>query len=60
MATKSADGYEHYYVPEQSAFPILATVGLFFTVFGAATFFNEIQSGDSGIGGYLSLFIMLC
>ncbi|MDB4825038.1 cytochrome c oxidase subunit 3 [Pseudomonadales bacterium] len=55
MATKSADGYEHYYVPEQSAFPILATVGLFFTVFGAATFFNEIQSGDSGIGGYLSL-----
>jgi len=51
MATKSADGYEHYYVPEQSAFPILATVGLFFTVFGAATFFNEIQSGDSGIGG---------
>ena len=55
MATKSADGYETYYVPEQSAFPILATVGLFFLVFGLGTFINDMSADEGGIGGYLSL-----
>jgi len=50
-----ADGYETYYVPEQSAFPILASIGLFLTVFGAATFFNQITAGEEGIGQYVSL-----
>ena len=55
MATKSPDGYEHYYVPEQSAFPIVATIGLFLMVFGAGTFFNELSAGESGSGRYVGL-----
>ena len=57
MATNSnnVDGYEHYYVPEQSAYPILATIGLFCLVFGMGTFFNELQAESAGIGRYISL-----
>lgn len=57
MTTKSssADGYEHYYVPEQSAFPILASIGLFLTVYGAGTFFNELSAGEGGFGKYISM-----
>lgn len=56
-----ADGYETYYVPEQSAYPILASIGLFFTVFGAATFFNQISAGEpEGIGQYVALAGLAC
>lgn len=56
MATQSkADGYEHYYVPEQSSFPILATIGLGCMVFGMGTFFNELSAGETGAGRYLGL-----
>ncbi|MGB5323963.1 MAG: cytochrome c oxidase subunit 3 [Pseudomonadales bacterium] len=55
MTGKTADGYEHYYVPDQSAFPIVATVGLFLFVFGAGTFINEISAGESGAGRYVLL-----
>lgn len=57
MATNSndVDGYEHYYVPDQSAYPILATIGLFCLVFGLGTFFNEIQAESSGMGRYMAL-----
>lgn len=57
MATdsKSVDGYEPYYVPEQSAFPILATIGLFSLVFGLGTFFNEIQAETTGSGRYIAM-----
>ncbi|RZV53101.1 MAG: cytochrome c oxidase subunit 3, partial [Pseudomonadales bacterium] len=55
MTSKPADGYETYYVPEQSAFPILATIGLFLFVFGAGTFFNEMSAGEPGAGRYISL-----
>ena len=47
MATQQS-GHETYYVPEQSSFPILATIGLFLTVFGLATLFNELTFGDGG------------
>ncbi len=54
MATQSSqDGYETYYVPEQSAFPILASIGLFLTVFGAGTWFNEMHAGEGGPGRYV-------
>lgn len=55
MASKSADGYEHYYVPDQSAYPIVATVGLFLFVFGAGTFINQISAKESGSGLYILL-----
>ena len=57
MATKSSsDGYENYYVPEQSAFPILASITLFLTVFGMGSWFNELSAGESGSGQYIGLF----
>ena len=57
MATDShnVDGYEHYYVPEQSSFPILATIGVTMMVFGMGTFFNELTAGSEGIGRYVGL-----
>ena len=53
--TPNPEGYETYYVPEQSAFPILATIGLFLTVFGLGTLFNQISAGETGAGKYISL-----
>ncbi len=32
-----------YYVPEQSKFPLFASIGLFFTVFGAANLINNLN-----------------
>ncbi len=57
MATDSqnVDGYETYYVPEQSSFPILATIGVTMMVFGMGTFFNELTAGSEGIGRYVGL-----
>lgn len=63
MANESnVDGYETYYVPEQSAFPIVATLGLICMVFGAATFFNELSANTTGNGRYIGLagFGILC
>lgn len=42
--------HEIYYVPEQSKLPLLASIGLFFTVFGLANWFNEISADKSGSG----------
>jgi len=58
-SNNGADGYETYYVPEQSSFPILASIGLFFTVFGAANFFNELSAGEPGAGQYVMLLGLL-
>lgn len=57
----SVEGYEHYYVPEQSAFPILASIGLFALIFGLATFLNELQAEMTGAGRYIAIagFVML-
>jgi cytochrome c oxidase subunit 3 len=48
MANKNArDTYEHYYVPEQSKFPIWASFGLFLMVFGLGNLLNDLKAGDS-------------
>lgn len=44
MATQTGD-YETYYVPEQSKLPILASIGLATTVFGAASVLNDMKAG---------------
>lgn len=49
MTTK----HEVYYVPEQSRLPILASIGLFCTVFGLGSWFNEMKSDSSGPGTML-------
>ena len=42
--------YESYYVPEQSKFPLFATIGLFLTVMGLGNWLMEISSGTEGSG----------
>ena len=57
--------HEHYYVPAQSKWPIIATLGMGTSVYGLATWFNDMsaQRADSNgplifsIGGlFLALF----
>ena len=38
---------QHYYVPEQSRRPILASIGLFLTLYGAGWWLNQLSSGDT-------------
>ena len=53
--TDSTDTYEPYYVPEQSAFPILASIALFFLIFGLGSFFNELTADETGSGRYIAI-----
>lgn len=47
--------YQKYYVPAQSAWPIVGAFGLFFIAFGAGNYVNDIKNDTSGYGGYLLL-----
>ena len=52
--------YETYYVPEQSKWPFVGAVGLFFIAFGAGTYTNEVTKGlEEGTYGGLMLTIGL-
>ena len=42
--------YENYYVPEQSKFPLFASIGLFLTVMGLGNWIIETSSGTEGSG----------
>ncbi len=46
MATEN-NTYETYYVPEQSKYPILASLGLFLFVFGLGSLLNDIKADNS-------------
>jgi cytochrome c oxidase subunit 3 len=50
--TMSEQQYEKYYVPEQSPWPFVGAVALFFLAYGAGTFVIEFKNGTSGLGGY--------
>ncbi|MGO1499657.1 MAG: cytochrome c oxidase subunit 3 [Marinobacter sp.] len=45
--------YQNYYVPEQSKWPIVATVGLGVTLFGAASIMVASNQGESTNGGWM-------
>ncbi len=45
-STQTSGEYEKYYVPESSPMAVLATIGLVMSVFGAASFMNELSFGD--------------
>ena len=49
--------YEHYYVPAQSKWPIIATLGLLFTVYGLGTWFNDLTAERADSNGPLIFFI---
>ncbi len=36
--------YEHYYVPDQSKWPIIATIGMLTTMYGLGTWFNDLKA----------------
>lgn len=45
------DTYEEYYVPHNSKLPIMASLGIFLTLFGMGNMFNEMTQGvDSSFG----------
>ena len=46
--------YEHYYVPEQSPWPIVGAIGLFLIAFGAGLWVPQIGK-SGGVGGYILL-----
>lgn len=48
MTTK----HEHYYVPAQSAWPILGAIGLFLIAFGAGSYVQQLNTPQSS-GGYI-------
>ncbi len=48
--------HENYYVPEQSKLPLLASLGLFVTVFGLGSWINEISADKDGSG--MAVFII--
>ena len=43
MSTQEA--YEEYYVPHNSKLPIFASLGIFLTLFGMGSMFNETKAG---------------
>src|SRR5688572_17393074 len=58
------DGYEPYYVPEQSKFPFLASIGLFVMVYGLGNVLNDIKADTSATGSswlaFTGFFILSC
>ena len=49
--------HEHYYVPAQSKWPIIATLGMFVTVYGLATWFNDLKAARPDSHGPLIFFV---
>ncbi|GLX89658.1 cytochrome c oxidase subunit 3 [Pseudomonas weihenstephanensis] len=48
---------DHYYVPAQSKWPIIATIGLLVTVCGLATWFNDLKATRPESHGPLIFFV---
>ena len=49
--------HEQYYVPAQSKWPIIATIGMATAVYGLATWFNDISAERADSNGPLIFFI---
>ncbi|WP_439886950.1 cytochrome c oxidase subunit 3 [Pseudomonas sp. MBLB4123] len=49
--------HEQYYVPAQSKWPIIATLGLLITVYGVGTWFNDLKAERADSNGPLIFFI---
>lgn len=48
-----SDSHQRYYVPEQSVWPIVGAVALFFIGYGSALWINELAKDQHGVGLYL-------
>jgi cytochrome c oxidase subunit 3 len=49
--------HEQYYVPAQSKWPIIATLGLLISFYGVGTWFNDLSADREGSNGPLIFFI---
>ncbi|MGH8354357.1 MAG: cytochrome c oxidase subunit 3 [Pseudomonas sp.] len=49
--------HEQYYVPTQSKWPIIATIGLATTVYGLGTWFNDLKAERADSNGPLIFFV---
>ena len=49
--------HEHYYVPAQSKWPIIATLGMLVSVFGVGTWFNDLSANRADSNGPLIFFV---
>ncbi|WP_079204150.1 cytochrome c oxidase subunit 3 [Pseudomonas sp. CC6-YY-74] len=49
--------HEQYYVPAQSKWPIIATIGLLITVVGLSTWFNDMKAERADSNGPLIFFV---
>jgi cytochrome c oxidase subunit 3 len=60
MSSTSHGTTPHYYVPEPSPFPALASLGLFFVILGASQWINDIDWGKYSllVGMVIWLFIL--
>ena len=60
MSSTSNGTTPHYYVPEPSPFPALASLGLFFVILGASQWINDIDWGKYSllVGMVIWLFIL--
>ena len=45
--------HEQYYVPAQSKWPIIATLGLLISFYGVGTWFNDLSADREGSNGPL-------
>ncbi|SEJ30749.1 cytochrome c oxidase subunit 3 [Azotobacter beijerinckii] len=49
--------HEQYYVPAQSKWPIVASLGLLTTFYGLGSWFNDLKAGRDSLSGPLILFV---
>jgi cytochrome c oxidase subunit 3 len=58
--TQASTEFEKYYVPEKSPLAIMATIGLVLSIFGAASFMNDLTFGEPGEASPTILYLGLC
>ncbi|MCC5852256.1 MAG: cytochrome c oxidase subunit 3 [Alkalimonas sp.] len=49
------EGYQKYYVPDQSPWPLVGAIALFFIALGAGFYVIDMSKDQSGWGGYILL-----
>ncbi|MFT5209596.1 MAG: cytochrome c oxidase subunit 3 [Flavobacterium sp.] len=54
MSETTNDDYESYYVPSDSKLPIMASIGIFLTVYGMGNILTDMTAGaEHSIGGWI-------
>jgi cytochrome c oxidase subunit 3 len=48
MTTQASTDHQKYYVPDSSPLAVMATIGLVLSVFGAASYMNDLSFGEPG------------